>query len=126
MGQYGSNIGGPRTSDPSGAGSRDTGSLSNLYKEHESQVKMNWKNLANKSNAFKNINYQITFRVHKEVNYGETLCVLGSIPELGNWKEFKHHMKWTEGNVWESITPLNTHSYYFQYKYSLMEDKGTK
>ena len=57
MGQYGSNIGGPRTSDPSGVGSRDTGSLSNLYKEHEAQTKMNWKNLSNKSNAFKNINY---------------------------------------------------------------------
>ena len=107
-------------------GSRDPGSLSNLYKEHESQTKMNWGNLNKKTQAFKNITYQITFRVHKEVNYGETLCVLGSIPELGNWKEFKHHMKWSEGNIWESITPLSTHSFYFQYKYTLLEDKGTR
>ena len=35
-------------------------------------------------------------------------------------------MKWTEGNIWESITPLQTHQFYFQYKYSLLQDKGTR
>lgn len=35
-------------------------------------------------------------------------------------------MKWTDGHIWESITPLVTHSYYFQYKYALLEKNGTE
>lgn len=35
-------------------------------------------------------------------------------------------MQWTDGHIWESITPLVTHSYYFQYKYSLLDKNGTE
>ena len=124
MGAYGGSMGAgaPNERISKLTGSRDpAGSLSNLYKEHESTTKMNWKNLAAKTQSFKNITYQVTFRVKKELGHGQTLCVLGSLPELGNWKEYKHPMKWTDGDYWESITPLNTHCFYFQYKYSIFE-----
>ena len=124
MGQYVNQRSGDQYGHTSG--SRDTGSLSNLYKEHEGQTKINWKNVTGKAQAYKNLTYQVTFRVNYETKPGETVCVLGSLPELGVWKEFKHHMKWTEGNIWESITPLQTHQFYFQYKYSLLQDKGTR
>ena len=54
--------------------------------------------------------------------FGQSLCVLGSIPELGEWKYFKHHMQWTEGNVWISKEPLMTSSYYFSYKYATLDE----
>ena len=49
MGQYSTQ---GRSGDTSG---RDPGSLSNLYKEHQDQTKLNWKNLGNKAQAFKNL-----------------------------------------------------------------------
>ena len=61
-----------------------------------------------KGNAFRNTNYSVTFRVAKQVNPGETLCVMGSLPELGSWKEYKHKMKKVDGVFWESVTPLST------------------
>ena len=82
--------------------------------------------MGEKSLAYKGIQYSVTFRVQIKVNFGETICVLGSLPELGKWTEFKHHLVWTEGNVWESVTPLVTHSYYFQYKYALLDKNGTE
>ena len=82
--------------------------------------------MGNKSAPMGNVTYTVTFRIKRECGHGESLCVLGSIPELGNWKEFKHHLRCKGDNVWESITPVTTHSFYFQYKYSLMTEKGTK
>jgi hypothetical protein len=117
---------GGNTNIPVSQGSRDQKSLGKLYNDHEAGTKLNWKNLTEDVQAYKNITYQVTFRVQIKVNFGETICVLGSIPELGKWKEFKYHLQWTEGDVWESITPLVTHSFYFQYKYALLEEKGTK
>lgn len=52
------------------------------------------------------------------------MCVLGSIQELGKWKEYKHAMKWTEGDVWVSKEPLITNSFFFSYKYSWFEKEG--
>ena len=87
---------------------------------------MNWKNFTSKAAAYKNITYRVTFRVQIKVNFGESICVLGSIPELGKWKEYKHHLKWTEGNIWESVSPLTTHSFFFQYKYALLDKNATE
>lgn len=52
------------------------------------------------------------------------MCVLGSIQELGKWKEYKHAMKWTAGDVWVSKEPLITNSFFFSYKYSWFEKEG--
>ena len=45
--------------------------------------------------------YEVTFRIQYETNPGESLCIIGSSPELGSWKDFsKARLKWTEGHVW--------------------------
>lgn len=42
------------------------------------------------------------------------------------WKVCKHEMKWSEGDIWTSKTPLITQSAFFCYKYAVFEDKFTK
>jgi hypothetical protein len=44
--------------------------------------------------------YHVNFKVFYQTIPGESICVLGSIPELGSWKELKCHLKWTEGHIW--------------------------
>ena len=70
--------------------------------------------------------YQVDFKVYYKTSFGESLCIVGSIPELGQWKEFRCHMKWTDGHVWVTETPLITNHYYFQYKYVLLDEDKTK
>ena len=53
-----------------------------------------------------NQTYTIQFRMKFQTKVGQDLCVLGSIPELGNWNKggnmesFKPNMVWTEGHIW--------------------------
>jgi hypothetical protein len=55
------------------------------------------------------------------------LCVLGSIPELGNWNKdgsmatLKPNMVWTEGHIWQLETPIKTNIPFFRYKYYLID-----
>lgn len=62
----------------------------------------------------------------KKLDHGQSLCVLGSIPELGTWHEFKHHMKNIGNDTWESVSSLFTQNFFFQYKYCIMVENGTK
>jgi hypothetical protein len=48
--------------------------------------------------------------------------VVGSIPELGNWKDIKCHLTWTSGHIWVLEKPLIVSEPYFVYKY-IMKDK---
>ena len=52
---------------------------------------------------------------------GQSVAIVGNIEELGNWKQFKANMKWTDGHVWvlENV-PISVP--YFQYKYVIMRD----
>lgn len=54
--------------------------------------------------------FKVTFQIKYQTVPGESLAVLGSIPELGNWekKSILHHLKWTDGHVWVSEKPLIT------------------
>ena len=52
---------------------------------------------------------------------GQSLCIIGNIPELGNWKEYKANMKWTEGHVWV-LEDLSINVQYFQYKYVVLSN----
>ena len=70
--------------------------------------------------------YEVNFKVYYKTKHGESLCVLGSTPELGSWKEYRCHMKWTEGHIWVLEKPLITNHYYFQYKYILLDGDKTK
>ena len=66
--------------------------------------------------------YHLELRVQKKLDNGQSLCVCGSIPELGNWKNFICHMKWTRDDYWVLSKPLVTNKYYFSYKYVIMKD----
>ena len=44
--------------------------------------------------------YCLTLRIKYETNLGESVSIIGDIEELGNWKNFKCEMTWTEGHVW--------------------------
>lgn len=70
--------------------------------------------------------YHVNFKVYYQTIPGESLCVLGSIPELGSWKELKCHLKWTEGHIWQMTQPFVTSSPSFAYKYVLMDNEMTE
>ena len=53
------------------------------------------------------------------------MCVVGSSPELGDWKSFIS-LKWTEGHVWVSEKPIVTENPVFKYKYLLLENGEPK
>ncbi len=41
--------------------------------------------------------YIVTFSINYKTDFGKIVCVSGSLPELGMWKDFKNnHMKWTD------------------------------
>ena len=44
--------------------------------------------------------YHISLQVKYKCNKGEMIGISGNIEELGFWKEFKYHLKWTEGDRW--------------------------
>ena len=68
--------------------------------------------------------YHLELRVQKKLENGQSLCVCGSIPELGNWKNFTCQMKWTRDDYWVLQKPLVTNKYYFSYKYVVMKDNA--
>lgn len=54
---------------------------------------------------------------------GQSLYVMGSIKELGEWKEFVCPLSWTEGHVWVTEEMVLDQAI-FKYKYVLKEDNG--
>jgi len=66
--------------------------------------------------------YSCRLKLHCEVEYGQYVCVIGSIPELGNWQQYICPMMWTEGHIWVLQQPIVTTKPHFLYKYALMED----
>ena len=54
---------------------------------------------------------------------GQSICIVGSIGQLGNWKDFKAHLKWNEGHVWrlENVS-IPAQQGVFQYKYVVLEN----
>lgn len=66
--------------------------------------------------------YSLSLKIFYETIPGESICVVGSIPELGTWKELKCHMTWTEGHIWVIDKPIVTNQPFFSYKYVLMDN----
>lgn len=60
--------------------------------------------------------------IEYETHFGQYLCVVGSINQLGMWKEYVYDLAWTPGHVWVSKQPIVTDDDMFQYKYVLMKD----
>jgi len=55
------------------------------------------------------------FSIKYETEYGQSLYIMGSIPELGSWKDYKVKLKWTEGHIWTCALSLPQQP--FEYKY---------
>ena len=54
---------------------------------------------------------------------GQYIHVIGSIPELGGWKdENMCKLEWTEDHVWKTTKPIKTQRGHFLYKYVVMEE----
>ena len=66
--------------------------------------------------------YSLMLSIFYETVPGESICVVGSIPELGGWEDLKAHMTWTDGHVWVLNRPVITARPYFSYKYVLVTD----
>ena len=71
----------------------------------------------------------INFEVKYDPNQGETLGIIGSLNELGLWKQKKAlKMMWNEGNIW--TTSLNMNSYNnainFEYKFIVLANGKIK
>jgi hypothetical protein len=66
-------------------------------------------------------NFLVTFKVNYETSLGQSLCVVGSIMQLGCWKKFTAHMKWTEGHVWV-LPDVMISDHYFTYKYVVLNN----
>ena len=64
--------------------------------------------------------YIITLKIFYKTEFGESLQVVGSAEELGEWKTYKCPMKWTEGHVWVAENIDITSCTFFTYKYVIM------
>jgi len=67
--------------------------------------------------------FNLTFKVHYKTDFGESLQVVGSIEELGAWKDYKCPMTWSEGHIWVSETMSITSCSHFMYKYVVMHQE---
>lgn len=62
--------------------------------------------------------YNLTLKIKMETKFGESMSIVGSLPELGKWRDFKvAKMKWTEGHIWVMNIVLPAKSSIFMYKY---------
>ena len=74
--------------------------------------------LVKKMNDFK---YAVNFEIYFKTKPGQEIYVLGSIPELGEWKTGILKLYWTEGHIWKNKEPLFINHPYFEYKYALFD-----
>lgn len=65
--------------------------------------------------------FNLKFKIKFETQFGQNMCVVGSTPELGDWKKFIY-LKWTDGHVWVSEKPIVIEQPVFKYKYLLLEN----
>lgn len=56
----------------------------------------------------------------------QSIALLGSLPELGNWKQATCKLKWQPGDFWVTEKPIETTKYYFTYKYVLWDKNSDK
>ena len=68
--------------------------------------------------------YAVTFSIGYETTFGEELWVLGSIPELGEWKEYKYKLFWGDNHCWQTQEPILVDDPYFEYKFVLFGTEG--
>lgn len=68
--------------------------------------------------------YLLTFRLHCHVDFGQEVYVVGSLQELGLWKDnTKVKLQWTDDHYWVNQQPVRIpHETlcHFQYKYVIL------
>lgn len=70
------------------------------------------------------MSYNLSFKIQFETSFGQHMCVVGSTPELGEWKKYIK-LKWTDGHIWVSETPIPIENNIFKYKYLLLDSDQT-
>ena len=65
---------------------------------------------------------QIKFSIKYQTSPGQNMYVLGNINELGNWKENKFKLKWTEGHIWKGKLELPMKVSTFTFKFVCISD----
>ena len=68
--------------------------------------------------------YAINFNIFYETTFGEEVYVIGSIKELGLWKDYKLKLFWNEGHIWRNKEPLLVNHSHFEYKYVIFGTDG--
>ena len=58
-----------------------------------------------------------------ETKFGQTLGVIGSIPELGEWKD-PIKLTWHDDHQWKLEEPLTLSKSYFTYKFVILNESG--
>lgn len=68
--------------------------------------------------------YKVNFKVRYETIIGQSVYVMGSIKELGEWNEFVCPLTWTEGHIWVTNDLIVKSSPIFQYKYVIKQEQA--
>ena len=69
----------------------------------------------------------INFEIKYDTKMGESLSIIGSLNELGSWKQKKAlKMKWNEGNIWKVSLKFNNNIKDFEYKFIVIECNNVK
>ena len=69
----------------------------------------------------------IAFSVDFNSIPGETVCVLGSIPEFGNWSlNGALFLGWNKGNIWKGERKIERDIKYFEFKFVIEEKNKIK
>jgi len=67
----------------------------------------------------------VSLSLHFETQYGETVKVCGSAPELGSWDPEKAHtMRWHEGHLWATELQLDTANLPVEFKFVFVDKEG--
>jgi len=69
--------------------------------------------------------YSIKFSIKYQTSPGQNIYIFGSIKELGNWKENKFKLKWSEGHIWKGVLELPEHIDFFDFKFVCLSDDNT-
>ena len=90
----------------------------NINNNNLSQYKIN--NTTNFNSLIK----RIIFSINYNTIYGKEMGVIGSIPQLGNWSEYKLlKLKWSSGNTWSGTILFEPNIKDFEFKFVVMENR---
>jgi hypothetical protein len=70
--------------------------------------------------------YTIKFSIKYSTQPGENIYIVGDIKELGNWKEHKLKLKWTDGHIWKAKLSLPSEVENFCFKFVCASDKHVR